>query len=87
MLKRVKLNSLEIKDYQGAEDQSLRLQLDGNHAVRGFNGSGKTTLQSAPSATPRFRARRLGFEEPQGPIRHCWSGIPVLPVTTAQRRC
>jgi predicted ATPase len=48
MIKRAKLHSLEVRNYLGAGDQCLRLQLDGNHAVLcGPNGSGKTTLLSA----------------------------------------
>src|SRR6476646_5962468 len=48
MIKRVKLHSLEVRNYLGAGNQCLRLQLDGNHAVLcGPNGSGKTTLLSA----------------------------------------
>src|SRR5260370_29113698 len=45
MIKRVKLDSLEVRNYLGAGDQCRRLQLDGNHSVLcGPNGSGKTTL-------------------------------------------
>jgi len=49
MIKRVKLDSLEVRNYLGAGDQCRRLQLDGNHSVLcGPNGSGKTTFAVGP---------------------------------------
>jgi predicted ATPase len=48
MTQRVRLNSLEIRNYLGSGDEPLNLSLCGHHAVLcGPNGSGKTTLLSA----------------------------------------
>lgn len=48
MAMRVRLDSLEIRNYLGAGDELVTLEFNGKHAVLcGPNGSGKTTVLSA----------------------------------------
>jgi predicted ATPase len=88
MIKRAKLHSLEIRNYLGAGDQSLCLQLDGNHAVLcGPNGSGKTTLLSALGHLRRvnWTAALQSWSQGHNPSQvTLWDWFDVRPYFTAQ---
>ncbi|MGC2759311.1 AAA family ATPase [Candidatus Binatus sp.] len=88
MVKRVKLNSLEIKNYLGAGEGILRLHLDGNHAVLcGPNGSGKTTLLSALDHLRRINwtSAMQSWSQGQNPSQlTLWEWFDARPHLTAQ---
>jgi predicted ATPase len=88
MIKRVKLYSLEIKNYLGAGEGILRLQLDGNHAVLcGPNGSGKTTLLSALDRLRRINwtSAMQSWSQGRNPSQvTLWEWFDARPHLTAQ---
>lgn len=88
MTKRVKLHSLEVRNYLGAGNQCLRLQLDGDHAVLcGPNGSGKTTLLSALDHLRRVNwiAALQSWSQGHNPSQvTVWDWFDVRPHFTAQ---
>jgi ABC-type cobalamin transport system ATPase subunit len=90
MIKRVKLDSLEVRNYLGAGDQYPRLQLDGNHSVLcGPNGSGKTTLLSALDHLKRvnWKAALQSWSQGHNPSQvTLWEWFDVRPYFTAQPR-
>jgi hypothetical protein len=58
MIKRVKLDSLEVRNYLGAGDQCPRLQLDGNHSVLcGPNGKNHFAVGPRPLETRQLESR------------------------------
>ena len=67
MIKRARLDSLEIRNYLGAGDEPVTLEFNGKHAVLcGPNGSGKTTVLSALDRVRRIKLSKTVSKSSRG---------------------